>query len=65
MGEVRQMYKGKVLTDGSLSSDTSIGPRMSISVSMIILVKPGREVITWTYEVNGVSTAVVESKQKW
>lgn len=32
MGDVRQMYKGKVLTDGSLTSDTSIGPRMSICV---------------------------------
>lgn len=41
VSEVRQIYKGMVLADGSLTSDTSVGPRMSISVSMTMLVKPG------------------------
>lgn len=63
VSEVRQIYKGMVLADGSLTSDTSVGPRMSISVSMTMLVKPGQGVITWTYEVKGVAAAVVEPKR--
>lgn len=47
VAEIEQLKNGKVLTDGSLTSNIGIGPKMDIAMSLTLLVKLGLEREQW------------------
>lgn len=60
--EVEQLKNGKILADGSLTSDTGVGPKTYITLS----VKPGKGVLTWTSGIMGAQEPKkVKPRQKW